>query len=72
MTKIYKHIWKELTENLTLDQKNEQGKFTEIRTMFYNKICAPDRDVYAGDVMLYYLQHVKKLRDMSPRDFSLR
>ena len=72
MTKTYKQIWKELTENVTLAQQNEQGKFAEIRTMFYNKICAPDRDVYAGDIMLYYLQHVKKPRNMSLRDFSLR
>ena len=72
MTKTYKQIWEELTKNDTFAPNNEPGKLTDIRIMFYNKICAPDRDVYAGDVMLYYLQHMKKPRNMSPSDFSLR
>ena len=71
MASNYKQIWDELTENLTVEQKNGPGRLVEVRTMFYNKICAPDRDVYAGEGMLYYLQHTKKTRKMSPRDFSL-
>ena len=72
MTSTYKQIWDELIENLTVTQKNEPGRFREICNIFYNKICAPDRVIHAGDVMLYYLQHAKKLSNMSPRDFSLR
>ena len=60
MASNYKQIWDELTKNLTVEQKNAPGRFAEVHTMFYNKICAPDRDVYTGDVMLYYLQHTKK------------
>ena len=71
MASNYKQIWDELTENLTVKQKNEPGRFVEVHTMFYNKTCAPDRDVYAGDVMLYYLQHTKKQQEIRPRDFSL-
>ena len=65
-------MWGELTDSLTTEQKNEAGNFQEIRSKFYNRICAPDRDVYAGDVMLYYLRHLNKPCKMSPRDFSAR
>ena len=68
----YKQIWAQLMKDLTVEQKNEPGMFRETRTRFYNKICAPERDVYAGEVMLHYLQHLKKPHEMSPRDFSLR
>ena len=67
----YKQIWAQLTQGLTIEQKNKPGMFREICTRFYNKICAPETDVYAGEVMLHYLQNVKKPCKMSPRDFSL-
>ena len=72
MNEHYKQMWGQLTEDPTINLKNEPGKFREISTRFYNKICAPERVVYAKDVMLYYLQHIKKPCKMSPRDFSLR
>ena len=45
MNKYYKQTWGDLIENLTVAQKNEPGKFKEIHTRFYNKICMPHRDV---------------------------
>ena len=72
MNEYYKKIWVDLIGNLTVEQKNEPGKFKEVHIQFYNRICVPDRDVYAGDVMLYYLQHMQKPCKMSLRDFRLK
>ena len=38
MNKYYKQTWGDLIENLTVDQKNELGKFKEVHTRFYNRI----------------------------------
>ena len=56
----YRQIWGELTSGLKVEQKNKLVRFREVHNQFYNMICAPDRDVYAVDVMLHYLGQLKK------------
>ena len=55
-----------------MEQKNIAGMFKNIHTQFFNRLCPPHGDLYAGDVMLHYLRPVKKPRKMAPRDFALR
>lgn len=69
----YRRTWQELTRSLTPDERNKEGMFDKIRKAFYNAICAPEKEIYAGDAMIYYLKHkLKKRTDMTPRVFLTR